>query len=75
MLAAEEPLKPPEARAMNRGSPLTPDTVVDAILDGIAHHRARIFPGHGTRAVERAVHVAPSLVDRVVDALVAHERA
>jgi 3-dehydrosphinganine reductase len=75
MLAAEEPLQPPEARAMNRGgAPLSPETVVDAILDGVAHRRARIFPGHAARAVERAVRVTPGLVDRVVDRLVARER-
>jgi 3-dehydrosphinganine reductase len=71
MLAAEEPLQPPEARAMNRGgAPLSPDDVVDAILEGIAGRRARIYPGVTTRVVERAAHVAPSLLDHVVDRLV-----
>jgi 3-dehydrosphinganine reductase len=74
MLAAEEPLQPPEARAMNKGLPaLSPDVVVDAIFDGIAHGRTRIFPGRGTHAVERAVHLAPSLVDRYVDHAVSGE--
>lgn len=76
MLAAERPLQPPEARAMDRGMPaVPPEAVVDAILDGLAHGRSRIFPGRAARAVERAVHIAPSVVDRVVDRTVARERA
>ena len=72
MLAAEIPLHPPEQDAMQgKIKPMSPEIVVDAILDGIAHRRSRIFPGRLNASRARLLASAPALTSRFLDQAVA----
>jgi 3-dehydrosphinganine reductase len=67
-LAAENQTKPPETRALAGNAPLlAPETVADALLDGIARGRATIIPGRSAQLVAWAARLAPGLVRLVVD--------
>ncbi len=71
-LAAEIPQHPPEQDAM-QGTirPMGPDVVVDAILDGIARRRKRIYPGGWNWLLARLANGAPWVADRIADRAVA----
>lgn len=76
MLAAEEPLKPAELRALSGTvRPIPPGQVADAIVHGIETGRARIFTDSETRLLARVFAVAPGLASRLVDFRVARARA
>jgi hypothetical protein len=67
-VAAETRTTPPETRALAATAALlAPDTVADALLDGIARGRTTILPGRSTRLLAWVARVAPGLVRRVVD--------
>lgn len=71
-LAHELPLQPPEQAAMQGNiKPMSADVVVDAILDGIARHRPRIFPGRLNASRARLANAIPELADTIVDRAVA----
>jgi 3-dehydrosphinganine reductase len=67
MLAAEVPLKPPEAQASSMLPVLSARQVADAILSGARHRRARVYPGQRTRAFARAVMALPGVTAAVND--------
>jgi 3-dehydrosphinganine reductase len=72
MLAAEVPLHPPEQDAMQgKVKPMSPEILVDAILDGIARRRSRIFPGWLNASRARLLASAPALTSRFLDRAVA----
>jgi hypothetical protein len=50
---------------------MSPDVVVDAILDGIARRRPRIFPGRLNASRARLANAIPELADTIVDRAVA----
>lgn len=71
-LAAELPQHPPEQDAMQgKIDPISPEIVVDAILDGIARKRKRIYPGGWNWFLARLANGAPWIGDRIVDRAVA----
>lgn len=71
MLAAEVPLHPPEQDAMQGTvKPVSPEVVVDAILDGLARKRPRIYPGRTTPLLARIVGAAPEVTARVNERLI-----
>jgi 3-dehydrosphinganine reductase len=71
-LAAEIPQHPPEQDAMQgKIRPISPEVVVDAILDGIARRRKRIYPGGWNRFLARLANGAPWIADRIADRAVA----
>jgi 3-dehydrosphinganine reductase len=70
--AAELPQHPPEQDAMQgKVRPISPEIVVDAILDGIARDRKRIYPGGWNWFLARLANGAPWVGDRIVDRAVA----
>jgi len=76
MLARELPLHPPEQDAMQgKVRPMSPEIVVDAILDGLARRRARVFPGRWNAARARLLSSAPGLTSRFLDRAVARAAA
>lgn len=67
-LAAEIPQHPPEQDAMQgKIRPIDPRAVADAILDGIARRRKRIYPGGWNWFLARLANAAPWVADRVAD--------
>jgi 3-dehydrosphinganine reductase len=75
-LAAEIPQHPPEQDAMQgKIPPMSPDVVVDAILDGIARRRKRIYPGGWNWLLARVASGAPWVADRIADRAVAKAAA
>lgn len=71
-LAAEIPQHPPEQDAMQgKIKPISPEVVVDAILDGIARGRKRIYPGGWNWFLGRLANGAPWVADRIADRAVA----
>lgn len=65
MLAGEKPLHPPEEDAMQGTvKPMSPEVVVDAILDGLRRRRPRIYPGRRTSVLARLVTHAPEFATR-----------
>jgi 3-dehydrosphinganine reductase len=72
MLAAEEPLKPPELRALaSGGRVLTAEEVADTILRGIRDRRASILCDRRSAWMARFAGAAPGLTRRIVDLVVA----
>lgn len=68
MLAYEQPMHPPEEDAMQGTvKPISPEVVVDAILDGLHHHRTRIYPGRTNAVLSRVVTAAPELASRYAE--------
>jgi 3-dehydrosphinganine reductase len=75
-LAAEIPQHPPEQDAMQgKIKPMSPEIVVDAILDGIAKGRKRIYPGGWNWLLARLANAAPWVADRIADRAVARAAA
>ena len=75
-LAAEIPQHPPEQDAMQgKIKPMSPEIVVDAILDGIAKRRKRIYPGGWNWLLARLANSAPWVADRIADRAVARAAA
>lgn len=71
MLEREVPLHPPEQDAMQgKVKPVSPEVVVDAILDGLARRRPRIYPGRRTALLARVVGTAPEVSARISDRLI-----
>jgi 3-dehydrosphinganine reductase len=71
-LAAEIPQHPPEQDAMQgKIEPISPEIVVDAILDGIARRRKRVYPGGWNPLLARLANAAPWIADRIADRAVA----
>lgn len=65
MLAYEKPLHPPEEDAMQGTmKPMSPEVVVDAMLDGLRHRRARIYPGPRTSVLAHLATAAPEFATR-----------
>ena len=77
MLAYEKPLHPPEEDAMQGTiKPMSPEVVVDAILNGLRHRQPRIYPGRRTSVLAHLVTVAPELAARYANwAITRDERA
>ena len=74
-LAMEEPLQPPELRAISGTiKPLTPQRVAAAIVRGTESGRSTVIPDFQTRALRRLVGAAPEFVDRVLDRIIAKTR-
>ena len=75
MLAGEQPLKPPELRALSNGDrPLTAAQVARALLEGTETGKARVIPGASTKAIALAAGAAPGLLARYMDSLIAKAR-
>jgi 3-dehydrosphinganine reductase len=71
-LAAEIPQHPPEQDAMQgKIRPIPPSVVVEAILDGVARRRKRIYPGGWNWFLARLANAAPWIADRIADRAVA----
>jgi 3-dehydrosphinganine reductase len=71
MLEHEVPLHPPEQDAMQgKVKPVSPEVVVEAILDGLARRRPRIYPGRSTPLLARVVGTAPEMTARINDRLI-----
>lgn len=71
LLAAEEPLKMPELRALSgKVRPIPPERVADAILAAVEKERHRVFSDKRTHALARVAEIAPSLGTRLTDWLV-----
>ena len=71
-LAAELPQHPPEQDAMQgKIKPISPEVVADAILDGVARRRKRIFPGRWTWVLARVANGSPWIGDWIADRAVA----
>ena len=71
-LAAEVPQHPPEQDAMQgKIKPISPEVVADAILDGVARRRKRIFPGRWTWLLARVASGSPWIGDWIADRAVA----
>lgn len=71
-LAAEIPQHPPEQDAMQgKIRPMSPEVVVDAILDGVARRRTRIYPGPWNWLLARLASGAPWIADLIADRAVA----
>ncbi|MFA5785629.1 MAG: SDR family oxidoreductase [Actinomycetota bacterium] len=65
LLAAEEPMKPPETRALSGTvKPLSPEAVADAMLRAVATRKRYVFPGRSTPLLARVVSAAPGITDR-----------
>lgn len=67
MLAAEVPLKPPEAQASSMIPVMSADEVARAILHGAERRRARVFPGRRTPLLARTVMALPGITAAVTD--------
>jgi len=75
MLAYEQPLHPPEEDAMQGTvKPISPEVVVEAILDGLRRRRSRIHPGRGNTALAHLVTAAPELAARYATWAIARSR-
>lgn len=75
MLHGEQPLKPPELLALSNGEkPLTAQQVARSLLDGTETGRSSVIPGGSTKLIAIAAGVAPSLVARYMDSLIAKAR-
>ena len=75
-LAAEIPQHPPEQDAMQgKIKPFPPSVVVEAILDGVARRRKRIYPGGWNWFLARLANAAPWIADRIADRAVAKAAA
>ena len=71
-LAAEIPQHTPEQDAMQgKIKPMSPEIIVDALLDGIARRRKRIYPGGWNWFLARLANAAPWVADRIADRAVA----
>lgn len=76
MLAAEEPLKPPELRALAAGGHvLSPADVADIILRGIRDRRVSILCDRRSAWLARLAGAAPGLTRRIVDRVVTRAQA
>jgi 3-dehydrosphinganine reductase len=72
MLAYEEPLKPPETRALSAGATtLTADQVAAALLDGVARRRDDIYGDVRSALLGRVAQAAPALARRLAARTVA----
>lgn len=72
MLAAEEPLKPPELRALSStAATLTPEQVAAAVLRGVARRQAWILCDLRSRWLARLAGTSPWVARRVLDRTVA----
>jgi 3-dehydrosphinganine reductase len=72
MLAAENPRKPPELRALSSGErPVSPRRVARDLLAGTAAGRAMVLPGTEAKALYWAASVAPGLLARYMDRTIA----
>lgn len=67
MLAAEVPLKPPEAQASSMIPVLSPEEVARAILHGAQRRAPRVFPGRRTPLLARAVMALPGVTAAITD--------
>lgn len=68
MLAAEEPHKPPETKAISGAiSPIPAERVARAIVRGVERREAEIFADAQTRALARTVALAPAAYRRLFD--------
>ena len=67
MLAAEVPLKPPEAQASSMLPVLSAEEVAGAILHGAERRKVRVFPGLKTSLLARVVMAMPGLTAAVTD--------
>lgn len=67
MLAAEVPLKPPEAQASSMLPVLSAEDVAHAILRGAERRTARVVPGRRASVLARAVRALPGVTDAVND--------
>lgn len=74
MLAAEVPVKPPEAQASSMLPVLSADEVAHAILAGARQRRARVYPGPRTRAFARAAMALTGVTEVVNDRDVARHQ-
>jgi 3-dehydrosphinganine reductase len=71
-LAAEEPFKPPELRALSgTAATQSPDQVAAAILAGVARRRAWILGDRSSTVLARVAGAAPGIARRIVDHTVA----
>jgi 3-dehydrosphinganine reductase len=72
MLAAEEPLKPPELRALSStAATLTAEQVAAAILRGVARRQAWILCDRRSGWLARIAGTAPGVARRIIDRTVA----
>lgn len=67
MLAAEVPLKPPEAQASSMLPVLSAEEVAHALLRGAERRKSQVFPGPRTSVLARVVMALPGLSARVTD--------
>lgn len=68
MLAAEEPLKPPELRALSSTAHvLSADQVAEIVMAGVARRRPWILCDRRSASLARLAAVAPGLSRRIVD--------
>ena len=67
MLAAEVPLKPPEAHASSMLPVLSAEDVAHAILRGAERREARVYPGRKTSVLARLAMAMPGLTAAVND--------
>lgn len=74
-LAYEEPLKPPELRAVSGTiKPIPPERVANAVIKGIRRRAAVVYPEFQTRAVARISGTAPAFTRFYLDRVVAKAR-
>jgi 3-dehydrosphinganine reductase len=75
MLAAEQPLKPAELRALSDGEkPMSARQVAQALIEGTERGAAGVTPGAMTKALAVASGTAPRLLARYMDAVIAKAR-
>lgn len=76
MFAAEQPLQPPEARALSGTVEPVPATdVVDAIVAAVEHGRFDVFTDATSRALATIAGTMPGLARRIIDHIVGRARA
>jgi len=74
-LAAEEPLKPDELRAVSGTiKPIPPEQVAEIVLKGIKRRKAVVYPEFQTRAVARISGTAPGFTRFYLNRVVARAR-
>ena len=75
MFAAEQPLQPPEAKALSGTvSPIPASHVVAAIVAAVEHERFDVFTDPSSRALAAVASTTPALARRIIDRIVGGAR-
>lgn len=74
MLAAEQPFKPTELRALSSGTPLPAARVARALVKGTRKGQRIVVPGVATHVLRGAANVLPGALGKMIDRRIARAR-